>query len=431
MHHKERRGKIKQYIPRSLKYEDSKQVQHFSRSCDHCAHPTMIRSVFVCLILTAAAFWAGTLVNVRGTPILSKVVLENNPDTHEFNNIGITGYRLLDFFERKAFANSALDNSDNVNVSRYYDEFMRYLAGHVTESQKETTCFPEGSIISKLTRDVNVITNVHSHNDYWRNLPMFEALCYGIASIEADVWLVNNNSELAVGHNRAFLNPLERSLNSLYTGPLLNMLNEVNCHQNERDHKYGVFYNSPETTLYLYIDFKSEDSKSTYELLINNYLKALIDMGYMTFLDIESREIVWNPVTIILTGDYPTDVRVLDGNNDDGIFHTGQRFVFVDAPLHQLKDEHASLSIVASASLSQLLEDCTSSEVTLDGLSPEELHCIKPFVEKAHSMKLKTRIWGVPTWPNKLKMRLWDQQANDLMIDFLNTDDLFEVSQVF
>lgn len=32
---------------------------------------------------------------------------------------------------------------------------------------------------------------LHSHNDYWHDIPFYTALSYGAISIEADVWLVN------------------------------------------------------------------------------------------------------------------------------------------------------------------------------------------------------------------------------------------------
>ncbi|KAK5278230.1 hypothetical protein LTR40_009410, partial [Exophiala xenobiotica] len=33
---------------------------------------------------------------------------------------------------------------------------------------------------------------IHSHNDYWRDIPFYSALSVGCVSVEADVWLYNN-----------------------------------------------------------------------------------------------------------------------------------------------------------------------------------------------------------------------------------------------
>lgn len=46
---------------------------------------------------------------------------------------------------------------------------------------------------------------------------------------------------LAVGHNEAYLDPVELTLDKLYTGPLLEILDEVNCQDSDSDRKNGVF----------------------------------------------------------------------------------------------------------------------------------------------------------------------------------------------
>ena len=46
------------------------------------------------------------------------------------------------------------------------------------------------------TRDVVPIP-CHSHNDYWRRVPVFDAIHWGCTGIEADVWLFDD--ELYVG----------------------------------------------------------------------------------------------------------------------------------------------------------------------------------------------------------------------------------------
>ena len=57
----------------------------------------------------------------------------------------------------------------------------------------------------------------HSHNDYWRPHPLFDALALGFKSVEADVFLTDTT--LLVGHERAALHP-GRTLESLYLAPL-------------------------------------------------------------------------------------------------------------------------------------------------------------------------------------------------------------------
>ncbi|GLB36231.1 hypothetical protein LshimejAT787_0305190 [Lyophyllum shimeji] len=43
---------------------------------------------------------------------------------------------------------------------------------------------------TQLTQGI-VPKQIHSHNDYWRDVPLLTALSFGVASVEADVWLVD------------------------------------------------------------------------------------------------------------------------------------------------------------------------------------------------------------------------------------------------
>ena len=58
---------------------------------------------------------------------------------------------------------------------------------------------------------------IHSHNDYWRDLPFWSALSVGCASIEADVWLINET--LYVGHEQAALSSTRTLQSSLISIP--------------------------------------------------------------------------------------------------------------------------------------------------------------------------------------------------------------------
>jgi hypothetical protein len=88
---------------------------------------------------------------------------------------------------------------------------------------------PHAVDIAYLETAVNATRNAppipcHSHNDYRRNIPLFDALQAGCASVEADIWLTGNGSELHVGHHRHSLSK-GNTLRSLYLGPLINILN--------------------------------------------------------------------------------------------------------------------------------------------------------------------------------------------------------------
>ncbi|WP_375436321.1 hypothetical protein [uncultured Hymenobacter sp.] len=61
----------------------------------------------------------------------------------------------------------------------------------------------------------------HSHNDYWRPHPLYDALQLGFQSVEADVFLID--SALLVGHERKSLQA-SRTLQTLYLEPLRQLL---------------------------------------------------------------------------------------------------------------------------------------------------------------------------------------------------------------
>ncbi|EJS44464.1 YDL237W [Saccharomyces arboricola H-6] len=344
----------------------------------------------------------------------------------KIDNFGLTGHSLLELFQDNLAVLSFSDGQyHHKHVSLYYDTFKEYIL----RSASSKNCVPVNSAIAKLNRDVNPMP-VHSHNDYWRKLPLFEGLAHGARSTEADVWNIDGKV-LAVGHNEAYLDPIELTLDKLYTGPLLEILEEVNCQDSGSDRKNGVYFNSPETSLFFYIDFKSDDRELTYKLLIEKYFKPLIDSGYLTYYDMKKDEIVWNPVTVILTGNYPTSLDVLDNGNDDGYFKSNQRFAFLDAPLLNLEQKFSILSVATTVSFNQLMKHCGSDflKVALRGhMDSDEISCAKKFIDEAHELKLITRIWGAPTWPANTVKAISHQIVHDLGSDLLNLDDLFMAS---
>lgn len=63
----------------------------------------------------------------------------------------------------------------------------------------------------------------HSHNDYERKHPLFDALSAGCTSVEADIWSLPKSTELYVGHRKNSLSD-DRTLKKLYLSPLEDLL---------------------------------------------------------------------------------------------------------------------------------------------------------------------------------------------------------------
>ena len=62
------------------------------------------------------------------------------------------------------------------------------------------------------------LERAHSHNDYYRQRPLLDALDLGICSIEADIFLVDG--ELLVAHDLHRTAP-DKTLRGMYLDPLL------------------------------------------------------------------------------------------------------------------------------------------------------------------------------------------------------------------
>ncbi|EDO16224.1 hypothetical protein Kpol_1014p44, partial [Vanderwaltozyma polyspora DSM 70294] len=371
----------------------------------------------------------------------------------EVSSMGLTGENLITYFQNNS--KSILSDkmfyqehqvNEKVNDSTKLYEILRY---YLFNSSVSNNCSLENSIPAKLTKNVKPIP-VHSHNDYWRDFPLFEGLAVGATSTEADVWIIKNKLPkdtdlvnewdaytLAVGHSKHGLKPEIDNLESLYTGPLLELLDSVNCNDtsDKNSEPRGVFYDYPNTTVFLHIDFKSKDSKLVYDILMNKYLQPLIQKDYVTYYDMENSEIKWKPVTVVLTGASPNSLSIIDGNDlEKGYFHDNKRYGFPESVLDDLDSTDNGFSLATSTSFSKLLKDCKSSvsKVKTQGkLSDDQISCIKRFVDDAHGKNLKTRIWDVPEGPDTFTKEVWTQEIHQLGIDLLNVDDLFEASKLF
>ncbi|GMM35437.1 Aim6 protein [Saccharomycopsis crataegensis] len=311
------------------------------------------------------------------------------------------------------------------NHRKVYNQF----AASLFQNLHEGICNPDNSTASQLTRDKNVIP-VHSHNDYWRTLPVFDAFSNGMNSIEADIWLKNDPTNdgamtLLVGHNEPYLQP-QHSVENLYLKMLNNLLDEVNCVgeiPSSDFRKNGFFYNDPHTTTYLYIDIKTE-STETYKVFIRTVVEntTLIKNGYLTYFDFSKKELVWGPLTLVITGNVPTEFIFKEEIDDP--FNLNKRISFVDAQLINLdniKSNNDSISVIGSGSLNEIVG--TTGIKSFGGLNEEELSTMKKVVEEAHNLNIKVRIWDTPNWPVQIRDMVW-KQLLELNVDYLNVDDL-------
>ncbi|KAL1634143.1 Altered inheritance of mitochondria protein 6 [Neofusicoccum ribis] len=266
--------------------------------------------------------------------------------------------------------------------------------------------------------DVNPLP-CHSHNDYWRKVPLFDALSYGCTSVEADIWLplqsedriqdniLIKNIELRVGHTRDSLDP-DRTLDSLYLAPLFRMLYEQTSPDDEPT--AGVFGSSPSTTLVLLIDFKPSEDPAAVWRALQIHLMTFRSQKWLTYWDREESVRVTGPLTVVATGDVPFEEIAASPHGD----------VFYDAPLDKLATDgrfNESNSHYASASLKDVVGGISLGQ----SLSSDQMDKLESAVGVARERGLVVRAWGIPSWPVATRNKIWEQLL-EAGVGVLNVD---------
>ena len=178
------------------------------------------------------------------------------------------------------------------------------------------------------TRDIRPV-RCHSHNDYWRRVPLYSAISAGCISVEADIWLYNG--ELYVGHSAGSLTR-NRTLKSLYINPVMDILskqNPITSHHTTQDSpRNGVFDTNLMQPLTLLVEFKT--SGPTLWPYLFSALEPLRSRGYLSHWN--GTHVVSGPVVVVATGDAPFDRIASDQTNP---YHD----IFYDAPLETMWED--------------------------------------------------------------------------------------------
>jgi hypothetical protein len=234
------------------------------------------------------------------------------------------------------------------------------------------------------------LIHAHAHNDYLHARPLRDALSHGFCSVEADIFLVDD--QLLVAHNLKDTKT-GRTLQKLYLDPL-----------RERVKQNGgrVFPNGPEFTLL--IDLKT-DWTNTYPALrsvLTNYANVLT-----TFRGDDKQT---NAITVIVSG-----------NRDKKMFvDETVRFACYDGTPDDLDS-------ATSANMIPWISADWKKQFTWDGseeMSSAEKQKLAEFVGKAHRHGRRVRFWGTPDTPQVWRTLL------DAEVDLINTDVLAGLEKV-
>lgn len=264
------------------------------------------------------------------------------------------------------------------------------------------------------SRDIKPIP-CHSHNDYWRHVPLYDALAAGCTGVEADVWSSSKlEDDLYVGHDHNSLKS-ERTLKSLYIDPLLTILNNQNKPSplfspnqtsllpSSIDPKVGIFDSSPSTSLTLLIDLKTA-ADTTFPIVLAA-LQPLLQANYLTTYS-PNTGIIPGPITVVATGNTKFTANILSPANTDPI-----RSIFFDAPLPALSDLNPSAedllystdnSYYASVSFSEAISTDHFMQMT-----DKQVEKVRKQIQAAKAKGLVSRYWDTPDWPQGKTREVW------------------------
>jgi alkaline phosphatase len=228
------------------------------------------------------------------------------------------------------------------------------------------------------------IANAHSHNDYENPVPFYTAYNAAFGSIEADIFL--QNDELIVAHDTIELKQ-HRTLEKYYLNPLLNFIQKNNGHA----------YPDSTRQLQMLIDIKTDSI---------NTLNKLIETLKKSPLLINCTSVKW-----VITGNRPAS----------DLFIQYPFFILFDG---ELKKEYSKQALTKIAMLSADFKNYAQWNGENNIPAAEEL-ILKKEISKAHQLKKPVRFWDAPDNENAWKKFM------QLKVDYINTDRITELADFF
>lgn len=230
-----------------------------------------------------------------------------------------------------------------------------------------------------------ILYNAFSHNDYWREHPLQDALSYGFNCVEADLWPIDG--ELYVSHDRPKADPAI-TFKQLYLLPLVERI----------ERNGGKVYPTSDRPFYLMVDCK-EKGEEIYALL-----KQQIEPYKHYFCAVEQDNYREGAILFFLSGDRP--MQSLPKETD--------RFTFLDGKLNEVgKGIPTTLAPVVSDNYSAFFSWKGEGEMPADQLTR-----MRELIASVHQEGKLFRWWGAPD--TEQFKRFFLQEG----VDLVGADDL-------
>jgi hypothetical protein len=237
-----------------------------------------------------------------------------------------------------------------------------------------------------------VLNNAFAHNDYKHKRPLFDALNWGVANIEADIFLYKN--KLVVAHFIPFFRK-NRTLEKLYFKPLLDRFTLNND-----------IYSGYKEPIVLMIDIKSDPDKTYLKL------KELLLKYQAILTSYDNGVITPRAVTVVISGNKP--YKLMAGETS--------RLAFIDDDLKngQISNKSSDLCLMASSKFSRITSWSGKRPMSVD-----ERNKLCGYIRKAHEEGKKVRLWAIPQ-----NQDAWTTLIN-CGVDLINSDNLQGMSAYF
>ncbi len=227
--------------------------------------------------------------------------------------------------------------------------------------------------------------NAHSHNDYEQPRPFWEAYQHGFGSIEADIFLLNEEPELLVAHTPEEITQKKRRLDSLYLLPLAQCLRKHN----------GYPFADTTKKLQLLIDINTTAAPALEKLM--ETLKRYPELTH-------------NPmVRFTISGNRPAPDS----------FRLYPSYIVFDA---ELKKDYDGQALQKVTLMSADLKNYTSWKGT-GPLPLKDSLSLKAVIHKAHALNKPVRFWGAPDTPYAWHILM------GMGVDYINTDRIDALSE--
>lgn len=242
--------------------------------------------------------------------------------------------------------------------------------------------------------DVIALSRAHAHNDYKHDRPLFDALAHGFTSVEADIFLVDD--DLYVAHDRREITA-DRTLRLLYLNPLRERI---------RQNGGRVYPNGPEFTLLIDIKTAAVPTYKTLDRILAEYRDILTSFGPNGRND--------KAVLAIVSGNRPFELMASQE----------VRYAGYDGRLTDLESD-------APADLIPMISDNWTRHFTWNGtgrMPAKERRKLREIVQTAHKKGRRVRFWATPDNPSPAREAVWRELVS-VDIDLINTDDLKGLQQ--